>query len=362
MVTARPEWLLIEIAYTKGNGRSGGASRDAEKATLSMDASNPGLSCASRVAVNRMPCEWGFILAVRYAVPLQARNVWKLRLSIHAFAVRYTAVISAPPVALTIGGSDNSAGAGIQADLKTFTAYGVYGLTAVTCVVAEVPGRVSVIQAMSLGMIREQIAMSLLTFPVRAIKTGMLHSGVVIEAVAEGCARARLPLVVDPVMVASSGTALLEADAVAIYERKLFPLATLVTPNLDEARVLLGAEQISDVRAMRAAGHELAARYGTAFLIKGGHLGGGDAVDLLCLSHGETFEYHAAFTRGVSTHGTGCTYSAAIAAGLAQGLPLPQAVGQAKRFISAAVEQSFRWDGGDRHVDALNHWPALATR
>ena len=271
-------------------------------------------------------------------------------------------VISNPPVALTIAGSDNSAGAGIQADLKTFTAHGVYGLTAITCVVAEVPGRVSVIQAMSLGMVQEQIAMSLLTFPVRAIKTGMLHSRMVIATVAEGCARARLPLVVDPVMVASSGAALLEADAVAVYERELFPLATLITPNLDEARALLGGEPIRDLSAMQAAGQALTARYGTAVLIKGGHLGGDDAVDLLCLPDGEVIEYHAGFTRGVSTHGTGCTYSAAITAGLAQGLDLPGTVGQAKRYISAAVAQSFRWENDRGRVEALNHWPRLESR
>ena len=268
-------------------------------------------------------------------------------------------MLSAPPVTLTIAGSDCSAGAGVQADLKTFTAHGVYGLTALTCVVAEVPARVSEIQALSPGIVREQIALSLQTFPVRAIKTGMLHSREIIAAVAEECAHTRLPLVVDPVMVASSGAALLAAGALATYETALFPLAALVTPNLDEARVLLGGQPIKNIDDMRAAGTRLVARHGTAFLMKGGHLDGEYAVDLLCLPGGETLEFRAAFTRGVSTHGTGCTYSAAITAGLAQGLALPEAVARAKRYITAAVGQAFRWETAAGPVDALNPWPNL---
>ncbi len=259
-----------------------------------------------------------------------------------------------PPVALTVAGSDNSAGAGIQADLKTFTAHGVYGLTAVTCVVAEVPGKVAAIQAMTPEIVRQQIELSLAAFPVAAMKTGMLHSRAVIEMVAE--MRGTLPpLVVDPVMVASSGDALLEPDAVAAYRERLFPMATLVTPNLDEARVLLG-RSIGSVAGMRAGGIELCARYRAAFLMKGGHLDGDEAVDLLCLPGGEVVEYRAAFTRGVSTHGTGCTYSAAITAGLAQGLDLQAAVAQGKRYVTDAIGHFFRWQHGGKIVEALNHW------
>lgn len=268
----------------------------------------------------------------------------------------------APPIALSIAGSDNSAGAGVQADLKTFTAHGVYGLTAVTCVVAEVPGRVSMIQAMRPEIVEEQIALSRRTFPVRAVKTGMLHSREIIEIVAAQMKGTGLPLVIDPVIVASSGAALLKAEAVETYRQRLFPLASLVTPNLDEARVLLGGRVIADVDAMRAAGGELAAAHGTAFLMKGGHLRGEEAVDLLCLPGGEIVEYRAAFTRGASTHGTGCTYSAAITAGLAQGLALPDAVAQAKRYITAAVAQAFRWEGAEGGVGALNPWPEVEKR
>ncbi len=270
---------------------------------------------------------------------------------------------TAPPVALTIAGSDNSAGAGAQADLKTFTAHGVYGLTAITCVVAEVPGLVSGLQPVESALVRAQIELSLGAFPVAALKTGMLHSRDVIALVAEiygGLpADTRPPLVVDPVMVATSGTPLLQGDGVAAYRERLFPLATLVTPNLDEARVLLGAAAIATLDSMRLAGIELSARYGTAFLMKGGHFGGATAIDWLCLPDGLSHELGAPFTRGLATHGTGCTYSAAITAGLARGLDLVTSVAQAKQYVSAAIGQFFRWEKNGADTDALNHAPIV---
>lgn len=265
-----------------------------------------------------------------------------------------------PPVALSVAGSDCSSGAGLQADLKTFTAHQVYGLTAATCVVAEVPRRVVAIQAIEPGVVRRQMELLLAAFPVAAMKTGMLFSREVIETVAS-FGRALPPLVVDPVMVASSGDLLLQAGATAAYRERLFPLAALVTPNLDEARVLLGGQSIPDVPAMRAAGAELVSTYGVPFLMKGGHLGGEEAVDLLCEPGGAVTEYRAPFVRGVSTHGTGCTYSAAITAGLARGFPLPAAVARAKKFISAAIGEAFHWECDGRRVDALNHWPSATT-
>ena len=147
------------------------------------------------------------------------------------------------PVALTIAGSDCSAGAGLQADLKTFSALGVYGLTAVTCVVAEVPGKVGRIQAIEAANVREQIELLLENFPVAAVKTGLLLSPEIVALVAEiFAARAaqKIPLVIDPVMVATSGAALLQPEAVAIYRAQLFPLATLLTPNMAEAAALIG--------------------------------------------------------------------------------------------------------------------------
>lgn len=258
------------------------------------------------------------------------------------------------PVALTIAGSDNSAGAGAQADLKTFSALGVYGLTAITCVVAEVPGKVSAIEPMSPEIVSEQIKLCLEAYPVGALKTGMLYSAEIIEAVCAALESVSIPMVIDPVMVATSGASLLQPEAVRLYREKLFSMATVVTPNLDEAAVLLGSE-ITSMESMRAAGRRLTDEFGVAFLLKGGHLRGQDAVDLL-FTGGEIHEYSAPFVRGVSTHGTGCTYAAATAAGLAKGLCLAEAVGQAKELVTRAVAGFLRWDGGAGPTDALHHF------
>jgi len=256
------------------------------------------------------------------------------------------------PVALTIAGSDSSAGAGIQADLKTFSALGVYGLTAVTCVVAETPGNVSRIEAVSAELVREQIEVLLRGFPVAAIKTGLLFSGGIITEIARALrAHEPVPLVIDPVMVATSGDALLQDDAVQIYERDLFPLAALLTPNLGEASRLIG-QSIRDIPSMREAGRILAEKYGVPVLLKGGHLAGDTAIDLL-FADGNVIEFSAPFSRGIATHGTGCTYSAAITAGLANGLPLEEAIRRAKEFVTAAIAQHHAWDS----VHALNHSP-----
>jgi hydroxymethylpyrimidine/phosphomethylpyrimidine kinase len=256
------------------------------------------------------------------------------------------------PVALTIAGSDSSAGAGIQADLKTFSALGVYGLTALTCVVAETPGRVSKLEPVSAALVREQIEVLLRAFPVAAIKTGLLFSAEIIREIASALREHRsIPLVIDPVMVATSGDPLLQADAIGIYEQELFPRATLITPNLDEAARLIG-RTIGDLRAMREAAEILANKFGVSVLLKGGHLAGDQATDLLFLN-GSVIEFSAPFSRGIATHGTGCTYSAAITAGLATGLPLKEAVREAKSFISAAIAQHHAWG----NIHALNHSP-----
>ena len=257
------------------------------------------------------------------------------------------------PVVLSIAGSDNSAGAGAQADLKTFTALGVYGLTAITCVVAEVPGKVSAIAPVPPEVVAEQIRLSLSAFPVAAVKTGMLHSRAVIEAVCALLEPARPVLVVDPVMIATSGAPLLEPEAVAAYERRLFPLAALVTPNLAEAAVLWG-RPVESLDTMYQAGRELCARYGCAFLLKGGHLSG-EAVDLLVTPEGEETLFPAPRIAHVSTHGTGCTLSAAITAGLASGKPLAEAVTCAKAFVTRAIAGTYRWNGTGGETQALNH-------
>jgi hydroxymethylpyrimidine/phosphomethylpyrimidine kinase len=266
------------------------------------------------------------------------------------------------PVALSIAGSDNSAGAGIQADLKTFTAYGVYGLTAVTCVVAEIPGEVSEVQTMPVELVREQIRLCLKAFPVGAVKTGMLFSRNIILAVADllESMSPRPMLVVDPVMVASSGDPLLQDDAIEAYRKRLFPMATLITPNLDEARVISGLD-IGDLHALERAGRMLCEEYGAAFLMKGGHFKSEVAVDLLIKPDGSVSRHEAAHVVGIETHGSGCTYSSAITAGLAMGKELSVAVLEAKEFITQAIVRHHRWENGSRKTDALNHF-ARVTR
>ncbi len=262
------------------------------------------------------------------------------------------------PVVMTIAGSDNSAGAGAQADLKTMCALGVYGVTAITCVVAEVPGKVSAIQPIEPGIVAEQIRLLFEAYPVAAIKTGMLFSREIMErVVAElSAAQTRPPLVVDPVMVSTSGASLLKGDAVSYYKEALFPLATLVTPNLDEAGVLISG-RITSMDEMRQAGLRLAGEYGCAFLMKGGHLREQVATDLLVSPDGTVAEFRAPFVPGVSTHGTGCTYSAAVAAGLGRGLALTDAVAEGKQFIARAIGCFLRWERSDGGTtDALHHF------
>lgn len=262
------------------------------------------------------------------------------------------------PVALTIAGSDSSAGAGIQADLKTFNALAVYGLSAITCVVAEIPGKVSRIEPVDADMVRDQIQVLAKNFPIGAIKTGLLYSAEIISAVAKSIVDLprKVPLVVDPVITATGGDPLLKPNAVEVYQRELFPLAALITPNLDETAQLLG-EKIQDRQSMERAGQELARKFKTAILLKGGHLSGENAVDLLFANRKIT-EFSAPFVRGVATHGTGCTYSAAITAGLAMGKSLEDSIVEAKKFVTDCIANHWRWksDGGGS-IDALSHPP-----
>jgi hydroxymethylpyrimidine/phosphomethylpyrimidine kinase len=266
----------------------------------------------------------------------------------------------ASPIALTVAGSDCSAGAGIQADLKTFAALGVYGLTVVTCIVAEVPGKVSRIEPVSATMVREQLKVLLKNFRVGAIKTGLLCSAEIVSAVVHAIQDKKkktarsTPLVVDPVMIATSGDNLLGPGAVESYEAKLFPLATLITPNLDEAAFLLETT-INGRRKMQSAAKALAKKYHASVLLKGGHLRGDNAVDLL-FHRGELIEFSGPFVRGVETHGTGCTYSAAITAGLASGFSLEHAITRAKKFVTQSIARHFRWTSKSRDIlDALRH-------
>jgi hydroxymethylpyrimidine/phosphomethylpyrimidine kinase len=259
------------------------------------------------------------------------------------------------PIALTIAGSDSGGGAGLQADLHTFARLGVHGTTVVTCLTAQNPRGVRGVQATTPAMVRLQLDAVFAELRPAAIKTGMLYSSGIIDVVAEflGTRGGRRPsLIVDPVMVATSGAALLQAAAVRTLKTKLLPLATLLTPNVDEATILTGA-RIEQPESLRQAARQIHETFGCAVLAKGGHLRQGrEAIDIFYDGRNELL-LTAPMVRGISTHGTGCTYSAAIAAGCARGWPLVEAVIRAKQFISDAIAQSVRVA---RH-DVL-HWPA----
>ncbi|MGH9659762.1 MAG: bifunctional hydroxymethylpyrimidine kinase/phosphomethylpyrimidine kinase [Bryobacteraceae bacterium] len=256
-----------------------------------------------------------------------------------------------PPVALTIAGSDPSGGAGLQADLKTFHQFGVYGTSVVTLVTAQNTTRVDRVECLSPNLVRDQLRAVLDDLPPAAAKTGALGSREVIETVVDLLAGTSFPLVVDPVMISKHGASLLAGSGPL---RLLFPRATLVTPNLHEAAALAGIE-IHDLAGMREAAQRLAALGARAVLVKGGHLAG-DAIDGL-LAGGVWEEFPAPRIPTRHTHGTGCTYSAAITAGLAHGQPLRDAVERAKRFISEAIRTNPGLGSGSGPV---NHHAALS--
>ena len=240
-----------------------------------------------------------------------------------------------PPVALTIAGSDPSGGAGLQADLKTFHQFGVYGEAVVTLLTVQNTVRVSRVVVMPPALVLEQIAAVLEDIPPAAAKTGALGSAEMVEAVARAAEAFRFPLVVDPVMVSKHGLPLLPESAARAVREQLLPRAALVTPNLAEAEALTGMaiRGIEEMRAAAARIHEMGAR---AVLIKGGHLET-EATDLL-FDGANWREFPAPRIATRHTHGTGCTYSAAITAGLASGLPLGEAVARAKLFIQRAIQ------------------------
>ncbi len=257
------------------------------------------------------------------------------------------------PVVLTIAGSDSGAGAGIQADLLTFSAHGVFGTTAITCLTAQNPDGVTAIEALPAAFVLEQILQVHRGFTLRALKTGMLHSAAIVTAVADFLRSApRIPAVIDPVMVATSGAVLLEPPALAAMKENLLSRAMLVTPNLDEVAVLLG-ERPATVAAMIEAGRGLAQIYGTAFLVKGGHLSGDELADVLVTPDGHATTYRSRRVPGVDTHGSGCTLSAAIAANLARGLKLDAAVEAARAYLRRGLERGL-WVGQRR---LINHHP-----
>jgi hydroxymethylpyrimidine/phosphomethylpyrimidine kinase len=298
------------------------------------------------------------------------------------------------PVALTIAGSDSGGGAGIQADLKTFAALGVHGASAIACLTAQNPKRVLAVEPCSPKMLRQQIEAVFEELNPAAVKTGMLFTAENVSVVADFFRRdefhesqikknrdsrrssRRIKLVVDPLMVSTSGAKLLEPSALKILTEKLLPLTTLVTPNLSETEILSG-QKISSVEDMRVAAKKIHARFGCAVLVKGGHLPeivvrasrpqmthGRDAratttqvVDIFFDGKTELL-LSAPFVQGIRTHGTGCTYSAAICAALVLGNDLPQAVQIGKKFVTRAISDS---DKIGNHF-ALGNFPAASRK
>jgi hydroxymethylpyrimidine/phosphomethylpyrimidine kinase len=254
------------------------------------------------------------------------------------------------PIALTIAGSDSGGGAGIQADLKTFHAFGVFGTSALTAVTAQNTRGVTAIHPIPLDVVRAQIDAVAEDLPPAAFKTGMLATKALVETVSRAIREHRLPnYVMDPVMVATSGDRLLDADAEKALMEDLLPLATLVTPNLHEAGILTG-EPISTLEEMRGAAGRLVEMGAGAALVKGGHLGTGEAVDLLW-DGAQEWRWRRLRMETPHTHGTGCTLSAAAAACLARGLPLREAVDHAVDFVARAISTAPGLGGGHGPVN-----------
>lgn len=247
---------------------------------------------------------------------------------------------SATPIALTIAGSDSGGGAGIQADLKTFSALGVFGCSAIASLTAQNTLGVQGVFPIPPDFVRAQIHSVLTDIPVGAIKTGMLATADIIHAVAESLLLfPQIPLVLDPVMVATSGDRLLAEDAIQTLIEKLIPLSVIITPNLHEAAVLLNTSVAKDLQQMQAQGEQLLAFGAKAVLMKGGHTDGDKATDLLVTPSGaEAFSAMRLITR--NTHGTGCTLASAIAAGLAKRLSLIESIQQAKNYLHNALLHS----------------------
>jgi len=257
------------------------------------------------------------------------------------------------PKALTIAGSDSGGGAGIQADLKTFSAYRVFGLSVITAVTAQNSVGVQGVENLAPAFVARQLRSVLEDFGVDAAKCGMLSVAPIIEAVAGVLAEHPIDkLVVDPVMVAKSGDSLLQPDAVEALIRHILPLALVVTPNLPEAEVLSGMT-VSNREEMEEAARRIGKLGARHVLVKGGHLKG-DAVDILWNGR-EVTAFQATRVESSNTHGTGCTFSAAIAAGLAKGRPLGEAVREAKAYVTKAIREGFALGRG---VGQLRHFLA----
>lgn len=252
---------------------------------------------------------------------------------------------------LTIAGSDSSGGAGIQADLKSISALGCYGMTAITAITAQNTQGVEAVEPVSVGMLGLQLRTVLADLKIDAIKTGMLFSENIIVEVARVLQNyPMIPLVADPVMVSTSGHKLLEDKAIDILKTYLLPKATLITPNIPEAEILI-QQTIRSLSAMKQAARQLGRQYKAAILLKGGHQDNQDTItDVLYLPEKETpICFSSRYVNTVNKHGTGCTLSAAIAAGLAQKKSLSEAVEAAKHYIDRAIESGADYQQGHGH-------------
>ncbi|MBI5576474.1 MAG: bifunctional hydroxymethylpyrimidine kinase/phosphomethylpyrimidine kinase [Deltaproteobacteria bacterium] len=255
--------------------------------------------------------------------------------------------------ALTIAGSDSGGGAGIQADLKTFTAFGVYGMSAITALTAQNTVGVQGIFDVSPEFVREQIRSVMTDIGADAAKTGMLSNAEIVKAVAEAVREFRIPnLVVDPVMVAKSGATLLAPEARKALAQELLPLATVITPNIFEAEAILG-RRIEDLDAMKNAARELKNIGCRWVVLKGGHLDiESRAIDVLCGGR-ELILFRSPRLKTSCVHGSGCTFASAITAGLAKGLTPPEAVGRAKDYVTEAIRNGFSIGSGQGPTDHL---------
>ncbi len=257
------------------------------------------------------------------------------------------------PAILTIAGSDCSGGAGLQADLKTFQHFQLHGLTAVTCIVSETANIVRRVEMVSAEMIEDQIRLLMESTALPVVKLGMLGSTEIVSKIAQifaGFPATRL--VIDPVMVASTGESLLEQSALRAYQDELLPLAYIITPNLPEAEVLFGSK-IESVSEMTDAAQKLSEKYECAVLLKGGHLKGPTCVDILhdgSISH----ELSSPRLKVSASHGTGCTLAAAVAAQLALGHPLLEATQAAKSYLEKCLSSSYQLAGANPCITALN--------
>ena len=283
---------------------------------------------------------------------------WRIHVRKPALTSHLDEIDMPPPIVLTIAGSDSGGGAGIQADLKTFSALSVYGASVITALTAQNTREVRSVHHVPPAFVREQLEAVFEDLDVAAIKIGMLGDGAMVECVATCLERWTVPaIILDPVMVAKSGDPLLESSAVQALVERLLPLAHLVTPNLPEARVLTGGEVLSDLDGMRRASERLVERGARAVLIKGGHLEGDRLFDLYregeeeCVFEGTRFETD-------NTHGTGCTLSSAIAAFRARGVALREAVQEARTYLRGAISRADDLAVGSGH-GPVHHFHAL---